>query len=118
MNKSNGFVKLSRLKMSITNKKPRFYKGLKDLLYLYKVEKKIMNQNLPFRNLDNSSSTQMQYRLEAEHWNNAYSSNRINKRTTNISEVFGLVACIVRILLTVLTIVLSMLFWVLNRFFK
>lgn len=51
-----------------------------------------MQNNLPFRPTDNSSTTLMKYRLEAEHWSRAFeSTRRYNKKQsfTLTIEIIG-----------------------------
>lgn len=48
------------------------------------------NNQLPFRPLDNSMSTQTKYELEAQHWFNAQKS-VINRNTNTGLSIFGLI---------------------------
>jgi len=77
-----------------------------------------MSNNLPFRPLDNSSSTRMRYNLEAEHWENAYRSNRVSSRATNITQIGGLISTSITILTAVFAIIFTIVFWLVKRIFK
>lgn len=76
-----------------------------------------MKENLPFRPLDNSSTTKLSYSLEAQHWSEAQSSNQIRNRTTSVTQIGGLIGAVVTILVSVISIVITGLFWLIKKIF-
>lgn len=77
-----------------------------------------MKENLPFRPVDNSSSTRLQYQLEAEHWRRAYRSNSISERGTSTREISGLIGSLVSLIVFATVVICTGIYWVLKKAFK
>ncbi|RZJ36389.1 MAG: hypothetical protein EOO51_01245 [Flavobacterium sp.] len=77
-----------------------------------------MQNNLPFRPHDNNITTQMKYDLEARHWNQAFEYERIRNQSFNVGRESGIVLAIVTIVISLATILVVAMGWVLKRIFK
>lgn len=77
-----------------------------------------MNQNLPFRPLDNSSTTRLSYKREAELWSDAYRSQNLKSQHLNNSEAFKLIGVIFTIIISITTMFFGIVGLVIKRIVK
>ena len=77
-----------------------------------------MQNNLPFRPHDNNITTQMKYDLEAKHWGQAFESGRIRNKSFYAGEESGILTAVITIVISLATITVVSIGWVLKRIFK
>lgn len=77
-----------------------------------------MQNQLPFRPHDNNITTQMKYDLEAAHWERAFKAERISNRSLTGVEVGGIGGAVITIVISLATITVVAIGWVIKRMFK
>lgn len=73
-----------------------------------------MQNQLPFRPTDNSSSTRLKYELEAEHWMRANKSVNLRNRKPDFQQSVGIVGAIITILVSALILICTFCWWILK----
>lgn len=74
------------------------------------------NSNLPFRSLDNSTSTQMGYNLEAAHWSRALKSAQASAGSglSSLGVVGLFLSIFISLFLIILTLIAMLVEWILK----